>query len=439
MATIKPFRGVRYNPENIPDLSLVVSQPYDRVRNGLQDKYYEMSPHNIVRLIKGREQTGDGENDNVFIRARDTYRSWLKERILLREQMPALYVLRQTFTLPDGGVGTRLALMAALKLSRFDEGIVLPHEGTLPATVEGRLELRRATGVGFGSIFMLHSGGRIDHLLASTTAQPPAFALREFHEHDVKQELWVLTDPGMISALSAEIALQRGLIIADGHHRYEAALQYRDEVRARHTDASPDAAFNYCLVTLVSMDNSDLVILPTHRLIHAYRRMNAAEALRRAEEYFVVRPVDGRAELEARLSEAKGELRPSLGFYNGIAATLTLRQPEMMGRLLPGHAPDWRLLDVTVAHELLIEHVLGIDKEAVKRNECIEFLRDPQMGYEAVDQGRADFMLLMNPTRIEQVRACSLSGERMPQKSTDFYPKMITGLVMLPVGADERL
>ena len=443
MAIIKPFRGVRYNPESIPDLSLVVSQPHDRVRHGLQDRYYELSPYNVVRLIKGREQAGDEEDSNVFTRARDTYRSWLRAGILLREQTPALYVLRQTFSLPDGRVGTRLGLMAALELSRFDEGIVLPHEGTLPACVEGRLDLLRATAVGFGTVLMLHSRGRIDELLASITAQPPAFALREFHEHDVQQDLWVLTDPGMIAALSAEMALQRNLIIADGHHRFTAALQYRDEMRAQYADAPPNAAFNYCLATLVNMTNEDLVILPTHRLIHAYRnanrRMSAAEALRRAEKYFVVRPVDGRAELEARLSEAQGEPRPCLGFYNGIAATLTLRQPEVMERLLPGHAPDWRLLDVTVAHELLIERVLGIDKQAVGRNECIEFLRDPQMGYEAVDQGRADFMLLMNPTRIEQVRACSLSGERMPQKSTDFYPKMITGLVMLPVGAAERL
>jgi len=439
MAIIKPFRGVRYDPEKIPDLSLVVSQPYDRVRHGLQERYHELSPYNVVRLIKGREQTRDGEDGTTLTRARDTYRSWLREGILLRDQTPAFYVLRQTFSLPDGRVGTRLGLMAALELSRFDEGLVLPHEGTLPAMVEGRLDLLRATAVNFGTVLMLHSGGRIDELLASITTQPPAFALREFHEHDVKQEFWVLTDPGMISTLSARMALQRNLIIADGHHRYTAALRYRDEMRARHADAPPDAAFNYCLVTLVSMTNEDLVILPTHRLIHAYRnanrRMNAAEALRRAEEYFEIRPVSGRAELEARMSEAKGEPRPCLGFYNGIAATLTLRQPEVMERLLPNHAPDWCLLDVTVAHELLIERVLGIDKQAVKCNECIEFLRDPQRGYEAVDQGRADLMLLMNPTRIEQVQACTLRGEIMPQKSTDFYPKMITGLVMLPVGA----
>lgn len=233
MAIIKPFRGVRYNPENIPDLSQVVSQPYDRVRHGLQDRYYEMSPYNVVRLIKGREQTGDREDDSVLTRARDTYRSWLREGILLREQSPALYVLRQTFSLPDGRVGTRLGLMAGLELSRFDEGIVLPHEGTLPTCVESRLDLLRATAVGFGTVLLLHSGGRIDDLLASITAQPPEFTLRELRERDVKQELWVLTDPGMISALSAEMALQRNLIIADGRHRYTATLQYRDEMRAQ--------------------------------------------------------------------------------------------------------------------------------------------------------------------------------------------------------------
>jgi uncharacterized protein (DUF1015 family) len=155
MATIRPFRGVRYNPEKIPDLSAVISQPYDRVRHGLQDKYYDLSPYNIVRIIKGKEQAGDGEGNNVYTRARGTYEAWLQEGVLMREETPALYVLHQSFTLPDGSTRTRKGLIAAFELSRFDEGVVLPHERTLSGPKVDRLNLMRATEANFGHIFML--------------------------------------------------------------------------------------------------------------------------------------------------------------------------------------------------------------------------------------------------------------------------------------------
>jgi hypothetical protein len=167
--------------------------------------------------------------------------------------------------------------------------------------------------------------------------------------------------------------------------------------------------------------------------------MSGVEALERAKEHFQVTPVADRAELEAALRAAQASSRPSFGFHDGTSAMLTLRSTEVMNRLLPDRTPDWRRLDVAVVHELFIEQVLGIDKQAVADHQYIEFLRDAQVGYEAVSQGKAEFLLLMNPTRIEQVRTCSVAGERMPQKSTDFYPKVISGLVALPVGVEERL
>jgi len=440
MATIKPFRGVRYNPEKISDLSAVISQPYDRVRHGLQDKYYDLSPYNVVRIIKGKEQPGDGETDNVYTRARDYYQSWLQEGILTREEVPALYVLHQTFTLPDGSTRTRHGLIAALELVRFDEGIVLPHERTLSGPKVDRLNLMRATAVNFGHIFMLYPGDRINELLGAAIEEPalslskgqPGFELRELFEHDVTQRFWAVTDPQVIQAVVEEMAPRRNLIIADGHHRYETALNYRDEMRAKYPDAPPDAGFNYRMVTLVSMEDPGLVILPTHRLVHSYRRMSGGEALERAKEYFEVVPVADRSVLEVALTEA-GPSHPRFGFYDGAYAVLALRDPGALERILPDRVPDWRLLDVAVLHELFIERVLGIDKAAVERKENIEYLRDPQMGYDGVDRGEAEFLLVMNPTRMEQVRACTAAGEKMPQKSTDFYPKVISGLVMMPI------
>ena len=438
MATIRPFRGVRYNPEVIPDLSAVISQPYDRVRHGLQDKYYDLSPYNVVRIIKAKEQPGDDAGHNVYTRARDSYQSWLGEGVLMQEDVPALYVLHQTFTLPNGDTRTRRGLIAALELSRFDEGVVLPHERTLSGPKVDRLNLTRATAANFGHIFMLYPGDRINELLGAAVEGQPGFELHELFEHDVTQRFWAVTDPDVVAAVVEEMAPRRNLIIADGHHRYETALNYRDEMRAAHPDAPANAGFNYRMVTLVSMEDPGLVILPTHRLVHSYGRMDGAAALDRAKEYFDVVPVADRPALGAALAEAD-PAHPRLGFYDGAYTALTLRDTAVLERLLPDRTPDWRLLDVSVLHELFIERVLGIEKGAVERKENIEYLRDPQMGYDAVDQGKAEFLLVMNPTRMEQVRACTAAGEKMPQKSTDFYPKVISGLVMRPIGAEERL
>ena len=454
MAIIKPFRGTRYNPEKIPDLSAVISQPYDRVRHGLQDKYYDLSPYNVVRIIKGKEQVGDGEMDNVYTLARDYYQSWLREDILMRQETPALYVLHQTFTLPDGSMRTRQGLIAALELSRFDEGVVLPHERTHSGPKVDRLNLMRATAVNFGHIFMLYPGDRINELLGAAIKEPalpapsvvegspskgqPGFELHELFEHDVRQQFWAVTDPQVIQSVVEEMASRRNLIIADGHHRYETALNYRDEMRAANPDAPPNAGFNYRMVTLVSMEDPGLVILPTHRLIHSYGRLGGQEVREQAQKYFDVTLVADRAALEAALAAAKPS-HPRFGFYDGSYAALTLRDPGMLERILPDRIPDWRLLDVAVLHELFIERTLGIDKAAVERKENIEYLRDPQMGYDAVDKGEAQFLLLTNPTRMEQVRACTGAGEKMPQKSTDFFPKVISGLVMMPIGVAERL
>jgi uncharacterized protein (DUF1015 family) len=356
----------------------------------------------------------------------------------MREETPALYVLHQTATLPDGSKRTRKGLIAALELVKFDEGTVLPHERTHSGPKVDRLNLMRATEVNFGHIFMLYPGGRINDLLKEAIEGQQGFEMRELFEHDVVQQFWPVTDPGVIEAVVEEMAPRRNLIIADGHHRYETALEYRDEMRAKHPNAPANAGFNYRMVTLVSMEDPGLVILPTHRLIYNYGQMSGQEALERAREYFEVKPMADRAALETALVEAE-PAHPRFGFYDGSYTSLTLRDPAVLASLLPDRSPDWRLLDVSVLHELFIERVLVMDEATVEAKTNIEYLRDPQMGYDAVDKGEANFLLVMNPTRMEQVRACTQAGEKMPQKSTDFFPKVISGLVMMPIGVEERL
>jgi uncharacterized protein (DUF1015 family) len=442
MAKIAPFRGIRFNPNKVDDLSRVVSQPYDRVRYGLQDEYYDLHPYNIVRIIKGREDKGDApDGENVYTRARDYYRAWLDAGYLLCDAEPALYVYHQTFTLPNGTELTRRAFITALALVEFEEGIVLPHERTLAGPKVDRLNLLRATETNFGQIFMLYPDpeNKIDAMFdVAIDGQPPDADLQELFEKDVRQQMWVVTDAEVIAGVLAEMAPKRSLIIADGHHRYETALNYRAEMREKHPNAPANAGFNYRMVTLVSMDDPGLTILPTHREMHAYTVKTTAQVLADAAEYFEVTPMPDRAALEAALAEATPSDR-RIGFYDGAYSLLQLKDPEIMALVTPDRAKEWRTLDVSVLHELLIERVMGISKERVEAKENIDYHRDLDLAISHVDEGQAQCVYIMNPTRMPEVKACSDIGAKMPQKSTDFYPKVITGLVAMAAGADERL
>ena len=440
MATIKPFRGIRYNKDKIDSFDNVISQPYDRVRHGLQDKYYDLSDYTIVRIIIGKEQEEDN-GENVYTRARDYLHRWLEEGVLQREEDPALYVYHQTFPLPDGGSVTRKALIAAFELARFDEGIVLPHEKTHAGPKVDRLKLTRATQTYFGNIFMLYPDpqNEVDATLDQAINREPDMEAKELHEKDVLHQVWVVTDPDVISAVQGKMAQKRNLIIADGHHRYETALNYRDEQQEKYPDAPQNAGFNYRMTALVSMSNPGLTILPTHRLIYNYAKLSTAEILEKAQEYFAVEQVPDRAALEARMEAALGEVgRMGLVSRDGIYF-LSLKDTEIMKKLAPDRVDAWRELDVSILHNLLFDHIMDIPEEKIDKKENIEYLREPDMGYEDVAENETSFLFILNATRIEQVKACTRAGEKMPQKSTDFYPKVITGFAMLPVSPEERL
>ncbi len=435
MTKIRPFRGLRYNPDKFCDLSDVITMPYDRIHAAEQAQYYDLSAYNFVRAILGRRTSADNDENNVYTRACGYLNNWLAEEIFIRDPAPALYVLEQTFTTPDGAECTRRGLTAALALSKFDEGVVLPHEHTLSGPKVDRLNLTRATAMAWENIFMLYpdESGAVNALLQPfLDSHMPALVREKVIEPGVEQAFWVVNDPALIEAVVAEMAAKQPLIIADGHHRYETALNYRDEMRAQHPDAPADAAFNYVMVTFVSMSDPGLVVLPTHRLIHSYTTMDGKALLKALEPYFVIEVVPDRAALEAGLAAATAD-HPRFGFYDGTYALLTLKTLNAMAALAPDRDPHWRALDVAVLHELVIEHVMGLSKESVRRLENLTYLRDPDPGYIAVDKGEANFMFLLNPTRIEQVQACTVAGERMPQKSTDFFPKVVSGLVALPL------
>ncbi len=441
MAVIRPFRGIRYDRLRVQDLGAVVAQPYDRIGPELQDRYYAMHPANVVRLIKGRHGSSDGETDNVYTRARDAMGDWLQRGILVREHTPALYVLHQQFPLPTGETVTRKALICAFGLVPFEEGTVLPHERTLSGPKIDRLLLTRATNAYFGNIFMLYPDpeNRVNAILQSAIDRSPEIDIRESYENDVRQMAWVVTDPGVVSAVAAEMAPKRNLIIADGHHRYETALNYQAEQQARFPNALSDAAHNYAMVALVSMSDPGLTILPTHRLIHSYHLRSSGEVMDRVRSYFTVDQLPDRSAMESQLHELRGQVGCLGAVTEDQFYLLRLTGGAVMERLAPGRVQSWCELDVSILHEVILEHVMGLTKESIERKENIEYLREPDDGYAQVLAGRAQFLFLLNATRMDQVIACTQAGEKMPQKSTDFYPKVITGLAFLPVGPEDRI
>ena len=445
MAIIKPFRGLRFNAAKISDLAQVVSQPYDRVRYGLQEKYYDLHPYNIVRLIKGQELPTDAPDHpagpNVYTRARAYYDLWRSKDVLIREEKPALYVYHQTFAI-DGQRMTRKGFICAFELSPFDAGVVLPHERTHAGPKVDRLRLLRATELNLGQIFMLYPdpqnsvSARLDQAIAGQT---PALDVVEMFEKDVRQQVWVITDPQTIRAVQDELAARRNLIIADGHHRYETALNHQAEMRRQHPDAPAGAAFNYRMVTMVGMQDPGLVILPTHRELFDYPHVSGDQVIERARQHFDVTPA---ADLRACLSMIKQNRKQhAFGLYakNGYHM-LTLKNPAMLEQLIAGeHRPAWKSLDVSILHKIVLEQIVGLDAQEIERQNHIRYHRDPSLPVENVDAGRGNMVFFLNPTQMSQVQACAEQGEKMPQKSTDFYPKVITGLTMMPVAADDLI
>jgi uncharacterized protein (DUF1015 family) len=445
MARIEPFRGVRYSADRVNDLSLVISQPYDRVRYGLQEQYYAQSPYNVVRIIRGKEQPTDAPDrpsgPNVYTRARATYDTWRAEEVLVQEREPALYVYHQTFTI-DGQPRTRKGFIAALGLSPFCQGVVLPHERTHSGPKVDRLRLLRTLEVNTGQVFILYPDphNTVAAILdVAIAGRAPYVDAVEMYERDVRQRLWIVRDPETIRAVQAEMAPKRNLVIADGHHRYETALSYacRSE-EDRSIDPSSAAMINYCMATLVGMDDPGLVILPTHREILHCAQAYTSGILARAASLFDITPA---SDLDACLTEIKAratgqDARPALGLYRrGGYHVFALKSPDLVERFIPGrHSLEWKSLDVSIAHKILFEHVLGLSEQALEQQANLRYHRDPQPAIDNVNSGQGDLVLLLNATRIEQVRICAQQGEKMPPKSTDFYPKMVAGLTMMPVG-----
>jgi len=429
MARILPFPALRYNPARVR-LADVVTQPYDKITAEMQERYYSASPYNLVRIILGKREPGDN-GQNVYTRATTTFSQWRQEGIFLQDHAPTLYAYTQEFAVP-GSPERRLERQGFIALGEvepYDAGVVFRHEGTHSGPKTDRLNLLRATRAHFGQIFMLYNdpAGEIDSTLAKVARYPADIEVRD--EYDVRHRLWPI--PGLLEFIRRRMENTQ-LIIADGHHRYETALNYQRERREQDSVAPPpgEAAYDRVMMTFVNMYSEGLVILPTHRVIAGLESFREEQFLESAQVLFHVEQVQvsDAAQATAMLRSAGNEGAALLAVTQAASYLLRAR-PAEVERTLGQLSAHQRALDVVILHKLGLELVLGISEEAIREQRHIAYLRDAGEAIARVRNG-ANVAFLMNPVQIEQVRDTAFAGEVLPQKSTDFYPKLLSGLTI---------
>ena len=446
MAQVYPFRAFRYNPVRAP-FDRVLTQPYDKISAAMQEKYYSADPHNLIAVEKGRAYPSDTPQNNVYTRAAAAIEDWIGNQIVVQDATPSFYSYTQEYTVPGTEERlTRRGFIGAGKLEEYSAGVVFRHEHTLSGPKADRLELLRHTKMHTGQLFMLYSDAeqRIDKILAEAeAAAAPATEMRD--EYGVVHRLWMIAEPRSVAAIQKAMEDQK-LVIADGHHRYETALNYRNECRARDGKIDPEAPYERVMMTFVNTKSPGLMILPGHRVAANVHDFSWSVVRRHLEPWFAAEefPFSGSGERSeakkkflAKLSSSRE--KRAIGAYPGAGAkkrafyVLTLREGVNLAQLLPSVSPLQRELDVVLLHEGILEPALGITPQAVTAEANLTYEREAEAALEAVDSGRAQISFLLNPCDVDQVMKIATTGEVMPQKSTDFYPKLLSGITMYRV------
>src|SRR5580698_3392519 len=441
MARLYPFRALRYDPSRV-NMTDVVTQPYDKISPAMQERYYEVSPYNLIRVILGKQKPRDTDKENVYTRAAATLSEWRAEGILKEEAEPALYGYSQTYKVPGTEeVRERRGFIALAQLSDYADQVVYRHEQTFPKHKSDRLSLFKATRAYCEQIYMLYSDPTFtaEKAIFESGAAPE---LEITDEYNVLHRVWKLTDPALIQRVLTAMD-DKKLIIADGHHRYETSTGYMHERAAelgvdekaepiRTANGLPQPAFpeQAMMMTFVNMDAPGITILPTHRVVSGIEGFSLRGFEEKAKQYFEVKELQGSLtplQLLAKLNEAEG-----VAF---VAATregnlLLTPKAEAIAPLIAGLSPRQQKLDVTQLHKVVIEKLLGMDEETVRKGEKIRYYREADESVGRVKSGKADVAFLIKPVTLEQMKDISLNLEVMPQKSTDFYPKLLSGLAM---------
>jgi len=438
VAVVLPFQGYRYNPEKVADLAAIVSPPYDVISPESRRRLHLQHPLNVIRLILGEDWAEDDAGENRYVRARRYFEEWEGTRVLVPEDRPTFYIYQQDYAWKRGERRVRTGLIGAVRLEDYNAKVIFPHERTLPGPKADRFKLLQALPVNLEQIFCFYPGTAqpIRGLLERALQAPPLY---DFWDGEgVRHRLWVMQEPKTVAEIHNAFQ-DRQLIIADGHHRYETALTFREEMRRLDSRPSPVKAYNYVMMTLVSIEDEGLTVLPTHRLVTPPRHQRPAEILQALEPYFYLerRMINstepGIQKFLQEMEDRRGEGHV-LGLYAGGAEFYLLTLKDKIEVMEPGSSQAFQELDLVILHRLVFRRLLELHDEAM-----IGFTHDEAFALEQVRSGRYTAAFFLNPTPVSQVVKVVTVGERLPAKATYFYPKLPSGLVFFKVDPPQSL
>ena len=428
MADIRAFRGFRYDLGHVGALSDVVAPPYDVIDSALQQQLYDRSPYNAIRLELTRDEPDDDDTKNKYTRAANTLRDWLAANVLRQDTARGLYVYEQEYTV-EGQTFVRRGFLARLRLEPFGKGKVFPHEQTMSGPKEDRLKLFSATGFNLSPLFGFYPDSEGDvfaHLEPFTRSGPPLVA----HDHlGVINRLWVVTDSTAISKVIGAMG-PKPVYIADGHHRYETGLKYLEERREAGEVADDESPANFCLMMLVGMSDPGLLILPTHRLVSGLVGSITATQLEStlAKHFDIVERTGANPQAAWEHVQMDGG-QSVFGFgtvADGQWLVAKFREAEAMAELAPDHSDDWRGLGVSILHKLVLDRLL---REKIGGTPVCKYVHLLKEVTDVIAKKECQLACLVPPATMEHVERIAGHGEKMPPKSTYFYPKLLTGLV----------
>jgi len=437
MAEIIPFKGILYNPDKINDFAKVITPPFDVISKKDQQKFYESHPNNIIRLILGKSGHNDTIHNNRYTRAADQFNNWLSDGIMTQDTKPAFYLTAIDFSFENKKV-TRYGLIALIRIEPFEKGVILPHEKTFSGVRSERLELMKACRANLSSIYSLYADCNHVFGLLREAALKNEPDLNFTDDSGILHRLWRITDANLHRHVFDSMK-DSSIFIADGHHRYETALKYREYLSENDPDFSEDHPANYVMMYLCNMEDPGLIILPAHRLLTGVEDSGLDTLIRKAEDYFDIKTIAYKEETfekaqEEFISDLKSDTSKNIiGVFmkNRREFYLCTLKPNVMEQKFSTELSESiRNIDVTVLTRLIFMEILGFDRERLDNDKLIGYSSIAEEAVEKVNAGKYDIAFILNPTRIEQVRRIAEEGLIMPRKATYFYPKVIVGQVL---------
>jgi uncharacterized protein (DUF1015 family) len=446
---VRPFRALHYDPKRIANIGLCLTQPYDVISPQQQEAYYRQHPYNVIRLILNKEQPEDNEHENTYTRAKNHLSQWRSEGVLRETMRPSFWVYEQAFDIPEIERKKVKGFIGLVRLQDYAERKILAHEKIMARPLADRVQLMRTTETQFEYIWSIYQDRAyvVDNILDETEAQEPII---DFFEQPtlVHHRMWRLLDPENCRIVSRTMEHLK-IYIADGHHRYQAMLNVRDEMRRRCPDAGPDAPWEFIMMFLVNSEHEGLTVLPTHRTLHDLQLSNLSDLHLSILEHFHVKSYSfsGGNDGQARRHWLRDlrDAEPGVHKFGALITKLnryfliTLKDSEAYEEMVDiPLSSEWKLLDVNILNTLILQRIIGLTEGELSAQTNVAYTKDIETALDSVRSGSSQVALILNSTRLADIITIAENNERMPRKSTHFYPKPLSGLLFYPMGYGEK-